>query len=133
QLAIVDGVGDVVRARRAAQIDLKHDVDGELLALFALEVVDTVVPVYSQPGQGDGVAHRGAPIAASTRSASTVGRTSWTRTPQAPATTASRLAAIEAASRWSGGRGVPSGAASSVPRYDLRLAPTSTGKPSAMS
>ena len=55
-------------------------------------------------------------VACHTRIASTVEATSCTRTPQTPASTASTVVARVAASRWSTGRGVPSGAASSAPR-----------------
>ena len=55
------------------------------------------------------VGHRCASVACQTRIASTVAATSCTRTPQTPASTASTVVASVAASRWSTGRGVPSG------------------------
>src|SRR5262249_20090836 len=105
-------------------------VDQEVLTLRPLKVVHPVMPTGADAAQHDAVetvTHRPASVAARTASASTVERTSWTRTPQAPAWMASRLVATVAASRGPTGRGAPSGRASSRPRYDLRLAPTSTG------
>ena len=71
--------------------------------------------------------------AAATRTASAEPATSCTRTHQAPAAAASADTAAVARSRASGGAGSPSGPASRCPRNRLRLAPTSTGKPSATS
>lgn len=69
--------------------------------------------------------------AASTRTASAVAETSWTRTAQAPRAAARADTAVVAASRARGGRGSPvTGSASNVPRNRLREAPTSTGRPS---
>src|SRR4051794_11776250 len=91
-------------------------------------------------GLGDGVdvrAHAVAPTdsarsLATTRTASAFARTSCTRTPHAPARAATTVKAAVASSRPAVGRG-PESSASSVPRKDFRLAPTSSGRPSANS
>ena len=64
---------------------------------------------------------------AATRTASALAGTSWTRAHQAPAAAARAVIATVASSQSANGRGVPSRAASSLPRNRLRDAPISTG------
>ena len=51
QLAVVHGVGHVVGGGGRREIELEHDVDDEVLAGFALEVVDAVVAASRQAGR----------------------------------------------------------------------------------
>ena len=123
EVAVVHGVGEVVRRGRRAGVDVQDDVDDELLPLAALEVEDAVETLGAQTDQLDpvregGVGRRGhvaAPLvqARATRTASRVGGTSCTRTAQTPAAAASALVAAVAASR-SGGRDGPVGAGEQV-------------------
>src|SRR3954468_890062 len=106
--------------------------------LHAVEVGDLEGLVELLVGGGDGldVSRRGhgappvraATTAAATRTASALARASCTRTPHAPAAAARAETAAVASSRSTTGRG-SSPSVSSVPRNDLRLAPTSTGRP----
>ena len=118
KFAVVDGIGHVVAARGGREVDLQDHVDDELLAGVALEVEDAVIAASREAGERDAVGHRRALVAAPRRriASDLRRRTSCTRTPQTPASTASTVVASVAASRWSTGRGVPSGAASSAPR-----------------
>ena len=59
EFAVVHGVGDVVGARRGAEVEFEDDVDDEVLPFAALEVVHAVVAAGPQPGQGDAVGHAG--------------------------------------------------------------------------
>src|SRR4051794_23423793 len=83
----------------------------------------------------DGLLFAGhAPAAASrtratTRTASALARTSCTRTAQARAAAANVVTAAVASSRSDTGRGAAS-EPRRLPRNDLRLAPTSSGRPS---
>src|SRR5207302_8657290 len=71
------------------------------------------------------VAQRACAIAAQTRSAWTVSRTSWTRTAATPWATPARAPAMEPPKRWSAGTFPPSKA----PMNLLRLTPSRPGKP----
>src|SRR4051794_16493576 len=106
--------------------------------LHAVEVGDLEGLVELLVGGGDrldvGRCRHGAPpvraatTAAATRTASALARASCTRTPHAPAAAARAETAAVASSRSTTGRG-SSSSASNLPRNDLRLAPTSTGRP----
>src|SRR5580693_7209133 len=69
--------------------------------------------------------------ASATRTASALAGTRCTRAHHAPATAARAVTDTVASSLPTNGRGVPSGAASSLPRNRLRDAPISTGNPGA--
>src|SRR3954469_4177352 len=106
--------------------------------LHAIEVGDLEGLVELLVGGGDrldvgGRGHGAPPVraattAAATRTASALARESCTRTPHVPAAAARAETAAVASSRSTTGRG-SSPSASSLPRNDLRLAPTSTGRP----
>src|SRR3954452_4970981 len=106
--------------------------------LHAVDVTYFECRVELGIGLGDGVdvgAHDPSPAdsarsRAMTRTASALARTSCTRTAQAPASAATTVSAAVASSRPAVARG-PVSSASNVPRNDLRLGPTSSGRPNA--
>src|SRR5262249_60398514 len=108
-------------------------VDPEFLAVAPLRLQHPVPGEHAQPSQDDPVqGHVRASFAAArqasaTRTASELPGTSCTREHQAPVAAASAVTATVASSELAKDRGVPSGAASSLPRKRLRDAPTSTG------
>src|SRR5690606_11401782 len=104
-LAIVHGIGDVVRGGRHVQRQLQDHIDDEVLPLFALEVVHAVVPPGADAAQHDAIYEvHDLPScqASSTASASRVAATSCTRTPHTPALAAKALVTAVARSRRSG-------------------------------
>src|SRR5215467_2143166 len=126
-LVVAHGMRELVGARRRGQIDVEHEVELEGLPDLGLVLHHAVIGMQRKPGDEDGIGHRALPMAAATRSACTVSATSWVRMIAAPPATASRWAAIDPPSRWSGGAG------DTVSMKRLREAPTRSGSPNDLS
>ena len=145
ELAVVQGVGEVVGRGGGGEVQPDGDVDDEVLPVAALVLVDTPWwPRTRRPRSAmrsltaryrGRAGARAAPscIAAATATASMDDATSCTRTPQAPAAATSAVIAAVADLAAVRRAGAPSSPASSSPRNRLREAPTSTGNPSASS
>src|SRR5450759_1359697 len=126
---VADRVFEEIAATRAPQVNVESHVNDETLTLCLLEVEHPVEAMSRDSLQDNAIRHRAASVAATTRSASTLEATSWTRTAQAPASPAITVVAAVAGSRCAGGRlSAPSGTPRR-PRNVLREAPTSTGEP----
>src|SRR5258706_1382640 len=136
-LAVIAGIAPEPLAGRHAVLDdpAEHaglDAPGPH-ALHRLHGVhDVLVPTSGgrQETGGSGSVGVAAAMARSTRTASTAGATSWTRTIDAPWSRAHTTAASVPSSRSSTGRGAP-GAPPAMPMNPFRDGPTSTGTPAA--
>src|SRR6516165_3832447 len=126
-LVVAHRMRELVGARSRGEVDVEHEVEVEGLPDLGLVLHHAVISVQRKPGDEDGIGHRALPMAAATRSACTVSATSWVRMIAAPLATASRWAAIDPPSRWSGG----AGETLSIKR--LREAPTRSGSPNDLS
>ena len=138
QHAVVHGVGEVVAGGRRLQIDPHRDVDDEVLAVAALMVEDAVIATngqaratrFDQPSRSDVTLRPQCLPRPRPRRARRPMRAR--RAPGHPThrcQPASAEITAVAVSRPPGGRGSPSGPASSVPRNRFREAPTRTGIP----
>src|SRR5207249_1747191 len=125
-LVVADRMRKLVGARGRGQIDGEHEIELEGLADLGLVLHHAVIGVQRKTRDEDHVAHRASRMAAATRKACSVSATSCVRTIAAPFSNASKCAAIDPASRRSGG----AGEIASMKR--LREAPTKSGKPNAL-
>src|SRR6478609_7478286 len=133
ETSVVDRVLQVVAGGSGGGVDAEHEVDDEDLALALLELEHPVVAVALDAQHRELVGHASSPVGwpvtcPRTLSASWAARTSCTRRPHTPCWASSTVSAVLACSRSPTGRGVPP-EARSLPRKDLRLAPTSNGYP----
>src|SRR5581483_504074 len=136
-LAVVAGVAPGTLAGRHPVLDdpAEHaglDAPGPLALerLHRVHGVHAVTTAGRQETGGSGSVGVAAATAPSSRTASTAGATSWTRTMEAPWSSAHTTAASVGSSRWSMGSGAPGGPAA-TPRKPFRDGPTSSGTPAA--